>query len=603
MDAALLLLSLAVFLALCLYQIDLPGLYADEALDLVPTMQLLAGSQAGPPGQPVELLRGVGVRLGGLALPVMIMDYLGALNTYLALPFFAMLGPGVLAVRLVPITFSALTIVLTYLLGRALFSGSTGRAVGLLAAALLAINPSFVFWSRNGVTVTSVLTVLSVGSLLAFHKCSTFQVPSFQLNSMERGTWNVELWALGCFLLGLGLWAKFLFLWWIVALGIVCFTFQVSSFKFDVSRITHHVSRFTHHASRFTFHASRFTLGAAAFLLGAAPLLWYNLQTQGATLAELTRSLRQPTSYGINNLDVARNLGLALDALRVFLDGSYFWYLGETLRNPLAVPAFAVAALGSIALVIWKEREYRRPLALVVLLIVLIAVQNSFTVSGIWATHLFILFPLPQVVLALCVVLGWQATARRSIVGLRQQRAINRPAIARFSGLGSISPAIDRRVMAGWALRLVLVLGLLAVVAGDVQVDWQYHQQLAVTGGQSRWSDGIYKLAAYLEQRGDPVVAVDWGIKSSVQLLTGGRVNPLDITGFPGEAPGLFEGRAAQMLGDPKVVYVFHSREDTVYERFSAFQQVAERLGKHLRIIEAFYDRAGRPVYVLWVAE
>ncbi|MBM3134424.1 MAG: hypothetical protein FJZ89_03880 [Chloroflexi bacterium] len=576
-DAALLVLSLAVFLALCLYQIDLPGLYADEALDLVPTMQLLAAGQVAPPTQPVELLRGVGVRLGGLALPVMIMDYLGALNTYLALPFFAILGPGVLAVRLLPITFSALTIVLTYLLGRALFSGSTGRAVGLLAAALLAINPSFVFWSRHGITVTSVMTVLSVGSLLVF-KRSMFHVPSSTSN-MENGTWNMELWALGCFLLGLGLWAKFLFLWWIVALGIAGFTFQVSSSTFHASRFTFHVSRFTHHVSRFTFHVSRFTLGAAAFLLGAAPLLWYNLQTRGATLAELTRSLRQPTSYGINNLDVARNLGLALDALRVFLDGSYFWYLGETLRNPLAVPAFAIAVLGSIALVVWQAREHRRPLALVLLLIVLIAGQNSFTVSGIWATHLFILFPLPQVVLALCVVLGWDITPT--------------PALPRQQGRG----------MAGWAIRLVLVLGLLAMAAGDLRLDWQYHQQLAATGGQSRWSDGVYKLAAYLEQRGDPVVAVDWGIQSSVQLLTGGRVNPLDITGFPGEAAGLFEGRAAQMLGDLKVVYVFHSREDTVYERFPAFQQVAERLGKRLRIIEAFCDRAGRPVYVLWVAE
>jgi 4-amino-4-deoxy-L-arabinose transferase-like glycosyltransferase len=570
----LLLLSLAVFLALCLYQIDLPGLYADEALDLVPTMQLLAG-------QPVELLRGVGVRVGGLALPVMIMDYLGALNTYLALPFFAVLGPGVLAVRLLPITFSALTIVLTYLLGRALFSGGTGRAVGLLAAALLAINPSFVFWSRHGITVTSVMTVLSVGSLLAFHKCSKFQVSSSTLD-VEHGTWSLEHWpwlALGCFLLGLGLWAKFLFLWWIVALGIAGFTLQVARSTFHVSRLTFDFSRFTHHASRFKFDVSRFTLGTAAFLLGAAPLLWYNLQTQGATLAELTRSLRQPTSYGINNLDVARNLGLALDAWRVFLDGSYFWYLGETLRNPLAVPAFAIAVLGSIALVVWQAREHRRSLALVLLLIVLIAVQNSFTVSGIWATHLFILFPLPQVVLALGVVLGWKMTPT--------------PTLPRQQG----------REMAGWALRLVLVLGLLAMAAGDVRVDREYHQQLAATGGQSRWSDGMYKLAAYLEQRGDPVVAVDWGIKSSVQLLTGGRVNPLDITGFPGEAPGLFEGRAAQMLGDPQVVYVLHSREDTVYERFPAFQQVAERLGKRLRIIEAFYDRAGRPVYVLWVAE
>src|SRR5437867_689529 len=66
-----------VFLALCLYQLDLPGLYTDEAFDVVPAMQLLLG-------HPVELQRGAGLHLLGLDLPLMSSsDYQGVTSTYL----------------------------------------------------------------------------------------------------------------------------------------------------------------------------------------------------------------------------------------------------------------------------------------------------------------------------------------------------------------------------------------------------------------------------------------------------------------------------------------------------------------------------------------
>ena len=50
MKRIILALILVAFLALTLFQLDLPGLYYDEALDVVPTMQLLLG-------QPVKLER------------------------------------------------------------------------------------------------------------------------------------------------------------------------------------------------------------------------------------------------------------------------------------------------------------------------------------------------------------------------------------------------------------------------------------------------------------------------------------------------------------------------------------------------------------------
>ena len=147
----------ALFVAIAGYQWRLPGLYNDEAYDVVPAMQLVLG-------QPVELNRGVGLHLFGHDLPVMISDYQGVTSAYGVLPLFTLLGVGVLAVRAFTIGLGALALLLTYRLGRALF----GRPAGLLAALLLAVSPSFVFWSRIGVYVVIQVVPLSLGAMLAY---------------------------------------------------------------------------------------------------------------------------------------------------------------------------------------------------------------------------------------------------------------------------------------------------------------------------------------------------------------------------------------------------------------------------------------------------
>ena len=299
---------------LTLTQLDLPGLYYDEALDVVPSMQLLLG-------QPVTLERGVGVWVGNTAFPVMIMDYVGAVNTYLMIPFFALLGVNVYSLRLMTVVLSAVTLVLAYRVGRRFF----GEAVALLATFLLAIHPSFVFWSRMGITVTSVMTVFSLGSLLAF----------LEWWDRRDGRWFV----VGCLLLGLGLWSKLLFLWWIVALA--GRGPRASGLAGDLGgrRLD---PRFDLRHSRRSWRGGISGLASLAFLLGAAPLIWYNL-VSGATFATLQKNL-VTTEYGVNNLDLGRNLATAWDTFRVLLDGSYFWYQGGPFANDAYLPVFLAAA-------------------------------------------------------------------------------------------------------------------------------------------------------------------------------------------------------------------------------------------------------------------
>ncbi|RME72241.1 MAG: phospholipid carrier-dependent glycosyltransferase, partial [Chloroflexi bacterium] len=147
-------LCLLVYLAFSLYQLDLPGLHYDEAFEAVPAVQLLRG-------QPVTAFRNSGLFIGGRLYPLMTQDYIGALNTYAAIPFILLLGPTPTALRLMSVLVGAAGLWLAYLLARDL---AQSRTAGLLAAALLCTDPSFIFWNRQGVFVTAVTAPIGLAA-------------------------------------------------------------------------------------------------------------------------------------------------------------------------------------------------------------------------------------------------------------------------------------------------------------------------------------------------------------------------------------------------------------------------------------------------------
>ena len=110
--------------------------------------------------EPAVLLRGIGFTLGNYTYPIMLMDYMGQPER-LSQPTLhgVVRAPACWPARLEPIFFSALTIVLAFALARAWF----GRGVAAVTALLLAVNPSFIWFSRQGISVTSVMTVFSLG--------------------------------------------------------------------------------------------------------------------------------------------------------------------------------------------------------------------------------------------------------------------------------------------------------------------------------------------------------------------------------------------------------------------------------------------------------
>jgi len=588
----LLVAAITIFLVFALHQLHLPGFYYDEALDLAPMLDVMHGRQP-------ELLRGIGVG----RFPVMLLDYMGSLGGYLTLPFMWLFGPGYVAARAQPIFFSCITIVLAWLLARRWF----GYGVAGVAVLLLAVNPSFIWFSRQGISVTSVMTVFSIGALLLLDEVIRRESRESRIEGQDSSAkdrdlaLNFRFLALSAgVLIGLGLWAKLLFLRWVIVLIVIG-----AVFLFTRSRKARRIQSQREHLIAL---APALLWVLAGVLIGALPLIYYNLaglvrDGQAWTVTLLLDSLTRPTQqFGVNNLDFFHNIQKAVDDVRVFVDGSYFWYNGVPFSNVYAVPALILGALVGGVLAINRGRglsdaplaqqgkrdEARRFFAVLASIATLI-VLGAFTVSGLWSTHQFIMLPLPQLVVACAAV--WLAEFVTGFVTRGHGDEGTR-------GQGDKGTKKNRLVALSSLLLVSLLLAL--PLSRDVWVNEQHHATLARTGGSGRFSDAIYKLADWLDANAvHQPVALDWGIEKNLRVLTADRVRPVEIFGFSEQADEGFRQRAAEMLQDPNRRYIVLWERFAVYNRRQDFTEIANRMGR--QVVETFiaHERSGLPVYIV----
>ena len=310
-ELPVLVVSLAAFLALTFHQVALPGLHTDEALEVLPAMQLLRG-------QPVECFKDVCIDLFGLRLPVMIYEYIATVNTYMAIPFFAVLGINVTALRTMAICQSAVAIVFLYLLARELFN----RRVAMVAVLLIAVSPSFVFWSRQGVFVTSVTIPIALAATWAWLR-------------WWRGSKSRYLFV-GSFLFGLGLSAKFLFLWLIAGLG-------GAFLILNLDRIALCIRTRSLAPLGLRLRWRDAAIGGLLFLLGLLPLIVFNVKTM-STIHYVLNNVSSSSYYNVDNARVGVNLRERVKQLRSVLNGETFWYLSINPYASWRYPSVFLAA-------------------------------------------------------------------------------------------------------------------------------------------------------------------------------------------------------------------------------------------------------------------
>ena len=436
--------SLLLFLALGAYQLRLPGLHYDEAKEAgLNAMQLVTW-------QPLTAFRDATIQIGPWRLPLMMQDYIGSLNVLLATPFLALGGVKVVALRGLPLLIAALTLLLTWRVAWRL----GGPLAAAATALLLAVNPSFVFWSRQGIFVTNLTALLFMASLLTGLRWWGERRPR-------------DLWLTALFW-GLGIYAKLLFVWAIGAMGGVVIGKLVNwaiGKLANTPRSTQYAVRNTqsaNHNPSTTLRPSRksqianpkseirvWLTAAACFLVPLLPLLIFNLRT-GGTLTSIFGNLGH-SYYGVDNTAYLANLAARLGQLRTLLRGDHLWYLGGLFANPWAPWIAGGLVVAAVALRIGRSEIADRrsqiadrrsqiadrksqianrksqigesprhrvtvspchrvtswsPLLPVALLALMVA-QSAFTVSDLFITHYALLLPLIPLAGGLAVGALW----------------------------------------------------------------------------------------------------------------------------------------------------------------------------------------------------
>lgn len=540
-EIAILTLICSLFFIFASYNINLPGLYYDEALDVVPTMQLATGQQVDQHNS-AEIL--------GHRLPIMVSDYVGAVSTYMTLPFFLLFGISVSSLRLTTIVFAVGTITFTFYFLKLFFN----RKVAFLAALLLAVNPAFIMWSRQGNHVSSLMSFMATGSLTCF----------YLWYKKRKG---ICLYV-GSFLLGLGLYQKLIFLWFIIALGLAVLTQGINlremiSFRTWIREMAKRVA---------DFGIKRFVLSLVLFGAGLSMMLWHNLATLGTIRTILDNLV--VTSGGVNNLDFLTNFLKRLEDFRHVLSGDFFSYTGGSYANKIYVPLFIAAFLYCLVVSFLPVKSMnRKKIGFIFVLFITLFILSCFTIGGLTPHHLLILLPLPQIMISLFIY-------------------------------DAVRLLLTRFNPSDWARRVLTIVPLtvvMVIVILDLGVMRGYHVAMNETGGVGMFSDAIYDLADYLEENDTTTpLAVDWGFRKNIQLLTKGAVNPVEIFQYSQEPGEEFSREVFKRLSDPNNLYLFHNAQFAAFRRYEAFETVVRQTNKAIQLERTFYQRDGTPVYYVY---
>ncbi len=556
-----------IYLMLSSYQLNLPGLHYDEAFEAVPSMQLLHG-------QPVTAFRSSGLRVAGQTFPLMTQDYIGAINTYTALPFIAMFGTTPHALRLMSVLTGLITLLLAYLLTDYL---THNPKAGLSAALILAVDPTFIFWNRQGIFVTAVTATIGLAatycwlhrlrtldalcgqgvqsvalsySKVPLHYTFTYSTRDSLTTQFIREPGKIRWTMAGAFLFGLGLYAKFLFLWLIVALMGTLFLLNFNSLRVDLRSL----------------QKQEFLVAIAAFLLGCWPLLVYNWQT-GGTWLNITQN-SATSYYGVNNLAFGHNLIERLNQFVILLNGSHLWYLGKPIQNFCSPLAFGLILFLVVIRMFLGIQVPNLKIALFPFLVIAMLIFASIgTVSALWITHFAILMAWPTIAIS---VGGW-----------------------------FIQQTLPKNKVSPFTLKALTSLGLTILVMTNLASSLTYHQTLKESGGLSSHSDAIYKLSDWLAHQpleGQQVVAMDWGLAAPITYLTNGQVVPIELFGYAWQSDSALTSRLNQFILQPNTLYLWRAPDEIIFDRSNEFKALYRPLNLEENIENAFYERSGRPI-------
>ena len=502
------------------------------------------------------------------SIPLMVLSYVGALKTLLYLPIFAAFGISVWSVRLPMVLAGVLTIWIFFHLARL----AAGRSVALLAAALLATDPSFLLtdtFDWGPVALQHLLLVTGCFFLLRFG----------QAKDANSGR---DL-ALGFFCWGLAMWDKAIFLWAFAGLaagGLAVFWPEV----------------------RRAFQRRNVTLAAGAFVLGALPLVIFNLRHPNVTLGSnahlelpnLQRKVRALT----NTLNGALLLGFLPSeewAEKPKAPASRRGRVAQWIRTHLGkhredglVYAFGLSLLA--APFWWRSRAARFSL---VFLGVAWASMLFTKGAGDSAHHTILLWPFPHLFIAAALAAACGGSSKTPLTNVRGSVDLRYRAATKGSGL--------------WR-RAILPAAGIVLAAMNLLVVNQYIYQFECDGAAGNFTDALFPLSdAFRDpipgQPEQPIYVMDWGMLNTLELFHRGHLLlRVGLDPFITDTPDAYgQGLIKYELDDPNALFVGHlPGREVVPGVDGRLSRAAADAGRQKEIIRTIPDSNGRPVFEIF---
>jgi hypothetical protein len=527
----------AVFIALAAREIELPGVYYDELFEVVPALAFVEGGLASA----VAEIPQSQISIFGHPLPLMAQPYNGALKTMLFIPVAALFGITAASVRLFTVSLAALSLALYYLFARRLFPHQGVAAIGVF---LLAVDPSFIFYSRVDFAPSVLMFLLKALAL-------------WLLADWWR-TRRTRCLLGGTFALGLGVYDKITFMWVVAAVAVAALLVRPRGVR-----------------DRLDLRA--FAAAVGAFLVGSLPLVLYNLswppRSLGPVLAGTTNLQygNYQGDFGAQLVERGRELVRLLDgeAVQRFFGDDAF------LRVPV-LPAYVAVAAAAIAVLFLRRvaQPNVRPAMFVLLCGIGVLLATAITPGADTAHHLLLVYPFPHLAVAAVAVEVFEWAKRLP----RRASLVSSLALA---SLLAVPPA----------------LGALQTL--------HLQERLQVTGGVGNVSDGIYRLDDYLlaHDAGRHIVVLDWGIYYNLVGLSDGRLHCTQLW-FELYRPGHLTRSLVAELTQPEYRYVLHAPSATnfVYPR-KHFFAAARRAGLRPRLEREIATRGGLPLFAVYRLE
>jgi hypothetical protein len=516
-ETVIVVVCLVVFLFFAAAWIHLPGPQMDEFLHVPVVLRWL---------RPTTLYH---VQLGRHTVPLMVMSYVGALKGWLLSFWFLLIPRGVPGYRLLFIVAGLVTLWLTYRFTRRYW----GRPVSLLLVGLLATDPSFVHSTRLDYGPVAVMQLLKMAALWVFPRSPVA----------------------ACFLLGLGVWDKANFVWFVAGLGATL----VLLFPRDILG-----------------RLRQLPLAAVAFLLGASPFLAFNLTQRAQTWQERgqfeIRWFKLLQAQGTLNGDFMSALAGEdhLDTSPpahdlVFPKLANVMYPLGRLRQTILLPLLGLSLLLlPLNLAIGSARALLFPLLVTILTYACMFVTFD---GGSSVHHVIMVYPFPLLFLAASF---WTPAAR-------------------------------------WPrLSLIPVALTAAAILVNLSVNARHLAIYTRTGGTGGFSDASYRLYHFIEQQpGRKLYALDWGFSNPLIFL-GARQNlfvydlffSLNNPSGPDHPKEVAQLR--DLMLDPNNIFLLHSPPRTLFPAAVAAFSSLRDAGVPMRRIAVFDERTGQRIYEVY---